>query len=115
MVSTSGLFGRASAGGGNLLLVVFEIGQGLLGPDPVALFDRETAYDSASASDDRRLAVGAKGCGSRIEGRNGLADNLAGAHCDGRFFFFTVSVLAVPVCPVAVGFAAAAAYEYRHE
>ncbi len=62
VVSASSLFRRASAGGGDLLLVVLEIGERLLGPDPIALFDDETTYDSTGAGDDRRLPVGAEGC-----------------------------------------------------
>ncbi len=115
VVATCGLLGRAGTGGGDLLLLVLEIGKGLLGPDPIALFDRKTPNDSAGTSDDRRLPVGAKGCGGRIKGGNGLTNNLAGAHRDRRFFFFALSVFPVPVRPVSVGLIAAAGDENRHE
>ena len=116
VIPASGFFGRAGPGGGNLLLLILEIGEGLLGSDPIALFNGETAYNSTGASDDRCLPVGAKGCRGRVEGGNRLTNNLAGAHRDRRFFLFTVSVLAVPARPVAAGLAAAATgSEYRHE
>ncbi len=114
VVSASGLFGRAGPGGSDLLLVVLEIGERLFGPDPIAFFNGETTNDSPGASDDCRLPIGAKGCGGRVEGGNGLTNNLAGTHCDRWLFLFAISVLPVPVRPVTVGFTTAAGYENRH-
>ena len=108
-------FGGSGAGGGDLLFVILEVGEGLFGTDPVALLNGETTNDSPGTSDDRSLPVCAKGRRGRIEGGNRLSGDFAGANRNGRFFLFAVSVLAVPVRPVAVGISAASGYENRHE